>query len=191
MCYFLYNKEGILYKMNQESSLQDKIKLLQEQYYKENKKNTIFKSSQKLDCAKHVTDQIPLENLLDKTFVLDENTNKIYCDYKVFKTFANPTNYEAIVQYCIKQATEKGQVHGSYEIHANLDTFTITAAQRHSEIIKVFCSRCLKKDEVLYQYLDKLYLYKYPSMIHTIHKLFSPFMDKDAMQKIVLVDERT
>ena len=37
--------------MNQESSLQEKIKSLQDQYYKDNKKNTIFKSSQKMDCA--------------------------------------------------------------------------------------------------------------------------------------------
>jgi hypothetical protein len=177
--------------MNQESSLQEKIKTLQDQYYKENAKNIIFKSSQKLDCAKRITQQIPLETLLDKTFVLDDHSNKIYGDYTIFKTFANPSNYEAIIQYCIKQAREKGEKYGSYEVHVNMDTFTITAAQRHSEIIKVFCAKCLKKDAVLYKYLDKLYLYKYPSMIHTIHKLFSPFMDKDAMQKIVLVDEHT
>ena len=83
--------------MQEENSIHDKIQQLQEQYYNKNKKNSLFKSSQKLDCAKHITEQIPLNDLLSKTFFLKENTNIVITDYLVFKTYANPNNYQQIV----------------------------------------------------------------------------------------------
>lgn len=176
--------------MQNENKIQEKIAELQKQYYDKNKKNSIFKSAQKLDCAKHVTDNISLEALLSKSFYIRENTNIIINDYLVFKTYANPSNYEQIVQYTVSLANYCIEQFGSYILQVNLHSFTITAAQRHSDIIKIFCERCLRKDSVLYKHLEGMYVYNYPSVIGAVSKLFTPFMDKEALGKVHLVDEK-
>lgn len=176
--------------MQNENKIQEKIAQLQKQYYDKNKKNSIFKSAQKLDCAKHVTDNISLETLLNKTFYIKENTNIIITDYLVFKTFANPSNYEQIVQYTLSLATYCIQEFGSYALQVNLQSFTITAAQRHSDIIKILCERCLRKESVLYKHLEGMYVYNYPTIISSLRKLFTPFFDKEALGKVHLIDEK-
>ena len=176
--------------MQEENSIHDKIQQLQEQYYNKNKKNSFFKSSQKLDCAKHITEQIPLNDLLPKTFVLKENTNIVITDYLVFKTYANPNNYKQIVDYVVNLLNHCIQKHGCYQLHVYLESFTITAAQRHSPLIKMFCQTCFTKESELSRYLEKMYIYKYPSVIHTIKKLFTPFIDKDSLGKVELVGEK-
>ena len=176
--------------MQDGNKIQDKIAALQKQYYDKNKKNSIFKSSQKLDCAKHITNNISLETLLNKTFYIKENTNIIMTDYLIFKNFANPSNYEEIVQYTISLANYCIQEFGSYILQVNLQSFTMTAAQRHTEIIKIFCERCLRKESILYKHLEGMYVYNYPSIISSIRKVFTPFFDKEALGKVHLIDEK-
>ena len=176
--------------MQQENGIQEKIAQLQEQYYNNNQKKSFFTSSQKLDCAKHITQNISLEELLRKTFFIKEHSNIIITDYLVFKTFANPSNYEHIVNYTIALAEQCIQNYGSYQLHVYLNSFTITAAQRHSDIIKIFCEKCFRKESKLFHYLEKMYIYNYPSVISAIRKLFTPFMDKEAIGKVQLVSEK-
>ena len=107
--------------MQDHKSIQSKNQQLQEQYYNKNKKNTFFKSSQKLDCAKHITEQISLEDLLPKTFYIKENTNIVVTDYLVFKTYANPSNYQDIVEYVVNLLRICIQNHDSYQFHLYLE----------------------------------------------------------------------
>ena len=173
--------------MQHTNSLQEKIQKLQDQYYSTNKKNTFLKNSQKQKCAKHITEHIPLKVLLEKSFYIKENTNHVVNDYVVFKTYANPSNYNDIVEFTMELTQKCIKENGSFELHVNLDTFTITAAQRYSELIKIFCEKCLKKQSVFYDYMDHVYIFKYPSMIAAIQNVFSAFMDKEALNKVTLV----
>jgi hypothetical protein len=174
---------------NRGETIEQKIQRLQEQFYLTNPKKIFLKSAQKAKCATHITQHLPLDALMQKSFYIQENTNKLVCDYTIFKTFANPDNYDTIINYIITLANQCIQQYNTYEIHVNLKSFTMTAAQRFSDVIKRFCDKCLHKDSVYSNKMDVLYLHNCPSVIHTIQRLFSGFMDKDSVSKVVLLKE--
>ena len=170
-------------------TIQQKIQQLQEQFYSNNKKKTFFTSGQKAECATHITQHLQIDTLLHNSFYIQENTNKLVCDYTIFKTFANPANYDYILNYVISLAEQCIQQHNTYELHVNLKSFTVTAAQRYSNIIKRFCDKCLQKDSIFSNNLQVLYIHNCPSVIHTIQRLFSGFIDKESLTKVVLLKE--
>jgi hypothetical protein len=168
-----------------QDDIQNKIQKLQEQYYSKNTKNYFIKKKQKQDCAAHVTQHIDIALLLEKTFSIKDHG--IYFEYQILKTFTNPSNYEQIVSYMIDLAKICIQTHETFDLHINLRSFSITAAQRNSEIIQLFCSRCLQADSIFYNHLSKLYLHNCPGIIQTLYSLFGGFADKDAKNKVVIM----
>lgn len=175
--------------MQQEETVQNKIQQLQEQFYAQNPKRTFFKESQKIQCSEHIAQQLNIEMLLQKSFYINENTNNIVCDYTIFKTFANANNYEIMINYVMNLVNQCITQYSTFELHVNLKSFTITAAQRHMDVIRHFCEKCLNKDSLYCNQLQTLYLYNCPSMIQTVQRLFSGFMDKDSLLKVVLRNE--
>ena len=168
-----------------QDDIQNKIQKLQDQYYSKNTKNYFIKKAQKDDCATHVTQHIDTAVLLEKTFSIKDNG--IYFEYQILKTFTNPSNYEQIVSYMIDLAKKYIQTHETFDLHINLKSFTITAAQRNKEIIQLFCKKCLQTDSIFYNHLNKLYLHNCPGIIQTLHSLFGGFADKDAKNKVVIM----
>ena len=168
-----------------QDDIQNKIQKLQEQYYSKNTKNYFLKKAQKDDCATHVTQHIDTAVLLEKTFSIKDNG--IYFEYQILKTFTNPSNYEQIISYMIDLAKICIQTHATFDLHINLKSFTITAAQRNKEIIQLFCKKCLQTDSIFYNHLNKLYLHNCPGIIQTLHSLFGGFADKDAKNKVVIM----
>jgi hypothetical protein len=81
------------------SSFQDKIAELQSGYYENHTKNRFFKSTQKLECASKITCAFDIHVLFRNTMYVLPNTNHIYFDYPIFKTFANPDIFEPFVHY--------------------------------------------------------------------------------------------
>jgi hypothetical protein len=59
-----------------------------EEFYNENKKNVVFKNKQKIECAKHVNQSMELAKMIQCTAVRIPNTNIIYYNYMIFKTYA-------------------------------------------------------------------------------------------------------
>jgi hypothetical protein len=76
-----------------------KIEELQRNYFSTNNKNILFKKKQKLDCATNISKSIDLEQVLNMTFYNIGNTNIIYVDYTIFKTYAHHGYHCSLSQF--------------------------------------------------------------------------------------------
>ena len=155
-------------------------------YYTDNKKNAIFnKSSQKYDLAEKVCSEYGFETLIQRTIYILPNTNKVFMDYLVLKLIANPSNYEQITEYAFSIFTYLVQTYGSFEFHANMDTFTITAAERYKHLVKLFC-RDPKDGELEYtKYLTNIYIYNTPSAIDSMIQMVSHMFEPKILSIVV------
>ena len=180
--------------MSKECEIADieiKITELQTQYYKQHPKTIIFnKSHQKLDCASTITQNIQIDKLFAKTVYILPNTNQIHFDYLLFKTYGHPAIYEAIVNYIINLVTNCIKQHNTFELHVNMQSFTMTAAQRYKDVIQLFCIRCLQRDQndKLSSHLINMYIYNSPKMIGTLSNLFAGFIDDAIRAKIKIIE---
>ena len=149
------------------------IEELQQQYYKINNKNTFFKKNQKYECADLVTTRIGLDTLLKKCiYVLDNN--KVYINYAVFKTFANPNNYHDISVFLVNHINDCIKKYKSFEIFIDLDTLTISAVERHRNVIIGFAEH--GQNNGYEKYLTNMELSNTPSFIITTTSILSSFI---------------
>jgi len=79
--------------------LLNELEKFKSQYYSDNKKNMIFKSTQKNHLASSICEQFGTDDLFIRTSFIIPNTNKIYITYPLLKLFANPSNYEQFTNY--------------------------------------------------------------------------------------------
>jgi len=166
----------------------EKLEAVQNTFYQEQGGKSWFKKDkQKINCALAITQSIPLNDLLDKTFAIVANTNKVIIEYPLFKTFANPNNYNEINTYILKLFTQCIDTHGSFEVHVNLKSFTITAAQRYRDMICQFCKECLDKDTQFTRTMTYFAIYNCPKMFDSISALFSGFINDQVRSKIRIV----
>ena len=168
-------------------------KIQTEFYINDGGKNTFFKNAQKQKCSEIVNSQFNLYDLLQNTVYIIPGTNKIYLDYPRFKQFANNTNSCEIIDYIIGLLNHCTTQYGPYELHINLKGFSVSAADRYKSHIQLFCGKCYSlnnKSTISFaQLLLKMYIYHTPSVIETITKLFSPFIDPEIPKKIVFLSK--
>jgi len=165
--------------------LMNQISQLQQEYYNHNTKKTFFKKNQKLELAGLVSNNFNMNDLLKSALYIIPNTNKIYFDYPVFKTFANPENYVNIVNYLIQLLNECIHYHNSYEMHLNLKTFSISAVERYRTGIEWFCTECLKNNMNYNEKIVHMHIYHTPSVIDTIATILDRFIHPDVKKKII------
>ena len=136
-------------------------------YYNENKKKSIFnKNEQKYELAREVLSKFDINMLLKKTAYIIPNTNKLFVNYQIFKQFAHPENYEIFVKYVQNMIPFLIEKYGEFECHIDIDTFTISAAERYKGVIQVFCRDVFEVSFT--EYLKHIYVYNIPSMIDKI-----------------------
>jgi hypothetical protein len=170
--------------------LLEKLNQLKEEYYSENSKNTFFKNSQKQKIAKEISEQFDLNILIQRTAFILPNTASIYVDYTVFKHYANENNYHNIIQYVIQLINYCIHTYGFYEIHSNLSTFTISAAERYKQVFYMFNTACLSNTDINYSNVLKVwYIYHPPNVIDVIYKFFKTVADPLALSKLIIVDK--
>ena len=169
-----------------ETNILDEMNKIQNNYYETNGKNTFFKKTQKLNCAKEIADKFELNDLIEKTMYVIPNTNQVYIDYTIFKLYANPDNFNDIILHIIELFSYCIKYYGSFTVCMNLKSFSISAAERYKIIIQYFCDECLKSDTKFVELLDKFYIYHTPHVMETISKLFSSLVDPAVYQKIVM-----
>jgi hypothetical protein len=143
-----------------------------------------------MNCAESISKQFDIIELIQKTIYVIPNTNIIYMDYPMFKMFANPEIYTTIVDYFTTVINEMIVKYNNYEIHLNLQSFTISAAERYSQIIELFCNQCLNSNTNYSGYLSQMYIYHSPSVIENIMKLFGRFIDSTVKEKVVLYNKQ-
>ena len=166
--------------------LTDQIAELQNQFYAQNTKSTFFKNTQKIECAAAITQSIQIDELFKKTVYCVPNTNRVYFDYTIFKTYGHPGIYDQLMDYSLAIFTACIEAYGRFEIHINLQSFTMTAAQRYRDITQIFFTRCLQRNTVFYNHIDSLHIYNPPKMIDALSNLFSGFIDDTIRSKICI-----
>ena len=147
--------------------IQQQIDNAKEQFYAQHTKARIFKNNQKLECAKAVSEQVDVMKLIQMTAVIIPNTNKIYINYPLFKTYGHhsisPLFYEhflVLVQTLVNQ-------YGCFEIHVNLNSFTVSACARYNDMI---CTTCDQNEDIM-RTLTDLHVYHTPNVIQQITQM--------------------
>jgi hypothetical protein len=172
-----------------DNSFAERLNSLQNEYYETHKKNTIFKNNQKRECATLVLNSVSLEELLNKTAYILTDTNRVYIDYIVLKTFAVEDTYPKIINHIctlFKQCIEK---YNNYECHVNLLSNTITACERHKSIFNYLIEDCKRNNNVYITHLSKFCIYNSPSTISTIINMLLPIMSPIIKAKMTLFDK--
>jgi hypothetical protein len=166
------------------------VERIKEAFYAKQKKNLFFTSSQKLELANNVSASMNTEDLFHRTVYVIEGTNRVYVNYCVFKLFANPANYEELVKYMLVLLQKCCDVYDSFEIHVNLDTFTISACHRYREVIEMYLNECMKHDTFFAEKLIKMHLYNIPAVFDNIQKMLAPLIHEEVKRKIDLHNKK-
>jgi hypothetical protein len=175
---------------NCESEFTKKIEELTNQYYSDNKKNTFFKSNQKMECAATITNQIGIDELIQRTIYLIPNTNSVFMDYTMFKTYATPENYNKIIGYILSLFDYCIKNYEYYDAYVNLDSFTISAAERYKSIIGLFLNKCMTSDCQYSIKLKNMFICNTPNTFNNISKVLMPFIDPVVKEKIIVYDKK-
>jgi len=166
-------------------NLLNDLEKFKSRYYSDNKKNVVFKATQKTDLANRVCEQFGLNELFPKTAFIIPNTNKVYINYPTLKLFANPSNYEPFVNYTQSLFLKCLRVYGSYECHINLDTLTITAVERHKKLVEIFARDPSHHGGVEFStYVSKVFIYNTPSLIDNITKLLAAILEPELLSLV-------
>ena len=168
--------------MNSKQSFENIINDFQDKYWNENKKKSFFKGSQKFACAEETIKNFPLSELLENCIYSDEY--KIIVNYPLIKTFINPNVYDNILNHFDTLVKNILINHNNFEIHVDMKSFTITAAQRFKELIKQFCSKYL--NEKYEKIINGIYIYNSPSIISVMKTMFHPFISERNRTKIII-----
>lgn len=168
------------------NELIDKIENYKEDYYLKNSKNIIFKKSQKNELAQEISSQFDMTRLLNSTAFQIKNTENIYFDYTVFKLFANETNYNYIIQHVMNLFNNCIVHFNKIVVHVNLDTFSVSAAERYKNIIVLFNNTCVSTESDYETKIPNWYIYNTPNVLNMIHRLLKNIIDPKIIKKATM-----
>lgn len=169
------------------NELADVVKM-KEAYYEKHKKNMFMKSSQKFDCAREICSKVDIVGLMNQTFWLVPDKNCFYFDYRVYKLYGNPDNFRLVIDNILHMTKWCIQEYGSFEIHVNLSSFTISAAERYKSMIQLFCDICMSQTDCEYlSNLRTMNLYNIPAVFEHISKMLIPILPPEIVPKIKLL----
>jgi len=187
----------MIYKYKMELDLEpdkkeisEKIKNIKDMFASSSMNASIFKNTNKLNCAKMVSDNMNIQELIKHTIFIIPNTNKIYMDYALFKTYAHDQIYDILIQYVIHLFNVCIESHNSFELHIDLNTFSISAAQRYKPAIQKFCNECLSNGTDMMLHLSIFRIYNTPSMIDSISSIFRPFISDQIKNNVEFINRK-
>ena len=171
--------------MESSNNLLNQIDDLNKKYYDKNAKNIFFKKQQKRECANYISQNVDIDILLRATIFIIPNTSHIYFDYTFLKTYATPDLYPRMIKFAITLFDECIQKYNMYEMHINLNTFTLSALERHYDVVRIFCEECLRAGQCYSEKLTKLHIYYIPSVFDKMSLLLDKFIHEEVKTKIV------
>jgi hypothetical protein len=168
-----------------------RINNLRTEYKTENKtKKGFFPSKQyKFDCANTILKTVDLDTLLESTLILLPNSYHLFFDYTLFKTFAIPELYEKIIKYGLNKISNCIDTYGTYEMHINLSTFSISAYHRYQAIIELYSYEINTNYPHFHDNVKQMHVYNIPSTIDAISQLVGPMLPQHVRQKIIHYDK--
>jgi len=175
-----------------EKNIVDTMTEFKEKYYNDNKKNIFFKKTQKIDCAKELTalPNFNLEEAIKNTAYIFPETNKIFINYELFKLYAHCDNYEVFINYLMFLYKSCTDSYGKFEVHVNLNTFSVTSAERYKEAIIMFNNKCIETNSDYSDNVIFMKIYNTPAVMDQIKIMLKPFIDKRVFEKIVLISKK-
>jgi len=170
-------------------SCKDELDNLKKEFYETNGKKSFFKNKQKIECAKMICSKYSLQELIANSIYQIGDSNKIFIDYTIFKYFINPDNYQTFILSLFTLFRKILETYKTYEVHINIDTFTVTAAERYKEVIKLYCEESAKNGTHFIDTLTFMKIYNLPSVAEMISKIMKPIINPIAYSKIVLLNK--
>jgi hypothetical protein len=154
--------------------------------------NSIEYTSKILFDKNHIKSTQIMEKIKQKQF--DEilngighiKDNSIIIEFKFFKYFSMPVTHNLITSHIDQLITDLVSKYDNFDVHVNLQSFTMTDADKHKNYVKSVNGYFSEK------YPDKLntcYVYNASFVFETIFKIIGGFMDKDTLKKLVLVKD--
>jgi hypothetical protein len=168
----------------------DRAEQLRRDFYAKQSKNLFFKTKQKMELAAAISNSMNIEELIQRTIYIVKDTNKVFLDYTVFKTYAHPSNYDAIVKYILSLLTFCIDRFGSFEVHVNMETFSVSACHRYKTVIETYINECMNQNTPFSEKLTIMRLYNIPSIIDNIQKMLSPLIFEEVKRKIDFRDKK-
>ena len=166
----------------------ENIKRIQEGYYSVSKRTMYNRKELKNSCAELITQNISLNELVSKTVYIIPDTNRVFVDYTIFKTFATPSSYQVVVDTLVSNIISVINGWGTFEIHLNLNSLTVTGLDRYNSIFQVYYDTCCSnglyynKDKI-----DKLVILNTPIVISTLIPLIVRYTDPSIKSKIICI----
>jgi len=176
--------------MDSFAALEMEIDNARNEFYSESGKNTFFKKQQKFDCAQRVASQIPMEHLLSRTCWIQDEIAFVRIDYTILKTYASPEVFELIVNHIIRVCRGSVATFKSLSVLLNLDTFTVSAAERYKALIELFCGKCFQENTGFSLSLEQFIVYNVPTTVDTIKPMLMPFVLEEIRHKVKLVSKK-
>lgn len=162
----------------------ENIKKLTNEYCTNNKKMIYLKKSKKEECSKYVWKNItPSKILIESTIFINEN--KIYINYPIFKLYVHNEIYDIIINYIMNCILKIKNEYNNYEIHININGFTISAAQRYYEFINNIFNILFNVKNI--NYLYKIYIYNPPSTIEYLKPLFINITNNNNVKDKIII----
>jgi hypothetical protein len=162
---------------------------LQNDFFSKNSKNHFFKKNQKFDCAKYITENIDINEMISEAVFLIPETNIVFIDYLIFKIFAYEEIYDRIIDHIMNLFDYAIKYYGNIEINLNLRTFTVSAAERYIPAIKQFCNRCLNHNTNYTQFMTGFRILNTPAVMDMVIKVVKPFVEKDVINKVTFINK--
>jgi|688.fasta_scaffold121669_3 hypothetical protein len=108
----------------------------------------------------------------------------IIIEFKFFKYFSMPSTHDLITSHMDQITNEIVSKYNNFNVHLNLQSFSIADADKHSTYIRSIASFFANKYP---DKLNKCYIYNASFFFETILKIINTFIDKDTLKKIVLI----
>ena len=171
-------------------SLLERINNLRTEYKNENKKGFFSSKQYKFDCANMILKTIDLDTLLNSTLTILPNSYHLFFDYTVFKTFATPELFDTIISFVIFKISNCINTYGTYEMHINLNTFSVSAFHRYRDIIDAYSYEITNNNQIFNEKLRKMHIYYTPSAIDQIAQLLGPMAPENVIKYDKVASEK-
>ena len=149
-------------------------------------------SYETLFSKNHIKSTQILEMIKQKKFneILDGighiKDNSIIIEFKFFKYFSMPNTHDLITSHMDQITNEVVSKYNNFNVHLNLQSFSIADADKHGTYIRSIASFFADKYP---EKLNKCYIYNASFFFETILKIINTFIDKDTLKKLVLIKE--
>jgi len=167
-----HDKTGILTRIQQ----------IKAEFYETNRKNVFFKKTQKQELSNRIIQELSIQDLVDVS-IYPLSGNHIYVDYSIIKIYLDSSVYDKILEKMITLLAKCCTSDKKYNIHINLEGFTITSAERHKGIIEAVCQKI--NNTHFFDNMEVMYIYNTPAMIDTISSMFSYLIHPNMKHKMV------